>query len=56
MTKLVMNRKEPVFDIFYDFRNDSGGKEPDIASLTLRHYHRLSKNLTRKPPLLQVEG
>lgn len=41
MTKLVMNRKEPDFDIFYDFRNDSGGKDPDIASPTLRHYHRL---------------
>lgn len=41
MTKIVMNRKEPDFDIFYDFRKDSGGKDPDMASPTLRRYHRL---------------
>ncbi len=28
-------------DIHYDFRNDSGGKDPDIGSPTLRRYHRL---------------
>ena len=26
------------FDIHFDFRNDSGGKDPDIGSLTLRSF------------------
>lgn len=29
------------FDIHFDFRNDCGGKDPDIGSPTLRRYHRL---------------
>ena len=29
------------FDIHFDFRTDSGGKDPDMGSPTLRRYHRL---------------
>ena len=38
---------KPDFNIHYDFRNDCGGKDPDIGSPTLRRYHRLlwSKSL-----------
>jgi hypothetical protein len=34
-------------DITFDVRSDSGGKDPDYASKTLRNYHKLlwSKNL-----------
>lgn len=35
-TKLNMH----VIDITYDFRSDSGGKDPDAYSPTLRRYHR----------------
>lgn len=32
---------KPDFDIHFDFREDCGGKDPDIGSPTLRRYHRL---------------
>lgn len=32
---------KPDFEIHFDFREDCGGKDPDIGSPTLRRYHRL---------------
>ena len=29
------------FDIHFNFRTDSGGKDPDAGSPTLRRYHRI---------------
>ena len=34
-------KKNIVFDIYYDFREDCGGKDPDSGSPTLRRYHRI---------------
>ena len=34
-------QSKPDFDIHFDFRKDSGGKDPDIGSPTLRRYHRI---------------
>lgn len=34
-------KEKPDFDIHFDFRSDSGGRDPDVGSPTLRRYHRL---------------
>jgi hypothetical protein len=45
-------------DVTFDFRSDSGGKDPDSASPRLREYHRLlwSKKLPSGPVLSLEDG
>lgn len=39
-----MKCEKPSLDINYDFRTDSGGKDPDFASPTLKKFHKLLWN------------
>ncbi len=59
-SSIALNANE-LIDISFDVRTDSGGKDPDFASKTLRQYHKLlwSKTLPNGEPFIlddTIEG